>query len=135
MTSITSSIVLNREVISTSSISGFPFTVESHKELIHIASNCSKLFSVSTMVFSAISPVIPLCTSSDFTIGHIFRSCRSLFLLYSGMASFSRCTLSLCMASLLRVYGTSISSPPVSSISFFAFSLRKRRGPSFQLSP
>ena len=31
--------VRNREVMSTNSISGFPFAVESHKDEIHIASN------------------------------------------------------------------------------------------------
>ena len=39
VTSVTSSIVLNRLVISTSSISGFPLAVESQREEIHIASN------------------------------------------------------------------------------------------------
>ena len=40
VTSVMSSIVRKRLVMSTSSISGFPLAVESHKELTHIASNC-----------------------------------------------------------------------------------------------
>ena len=39
VTSVTSSMVRKRLVISTSSISGLPLAVESHSELIHIASN------------------------------------------------------------------------------------------------
>jgi len=89
VTSMTSSIVLHLEVMSTSSISGFPFAVESQRELIHIASNWSNSPSFSTTVFSAIRPVKPLCTSIVFTIGRILMSCLKRFLLNSGIASFS----------------------------------------------
>ena len=69
VTSITSSIVLILEDISTNSISGFPFTVESQRLEIHIASNWSKFPSDFTTVFSATSPLNPLCTSMVFTTG------------------------------------------------------------------
>ena len=60
VTSVTSSMVRKRLVISTSSMSGLPLAVESHSELIHMASNWSSSPLCSTMVFSAIRPVKPL---------------------------------------------------------------------------
>ncbi len=60
VTSQISSIVRKREVISTNSMSGFPFAVESHNELIHIASNWRAPPFSSTTVFSTINPVNPL---------------------------------------------------------------------------
>ena len=101
VTSVTSSMVRNRDVMSTSSISGFPFAVESHRELIHMASNWSSSPSCSTMVFSAISPVRPLCTSSALTMGRISMSWRRRFLRYSGIASFSLILVSILFTSSL----------------------------------
>ena len=60
VTSIMSSIVRSLDDMSTSSISGFPLAVESHRELTHMASNWSNSPLFSTIVFSAISPVRPL---------------------------------------------------------------------------
>ena len=82
--------VRNRDVMSTSSMSGFPFAVLSHRELTHMASNWSSLPSCSTTVFSTIRPVKPLWASITFTIGVMEISWRSLLRRYSGIPSFSR---------------------------------------------
>ena len=112
VTSITSSMVLKREVISISSISGFPLSVESHKEEIHIASNWSIISPSATIVFSAIRPVKPLCTSIVFTIGSRLINFFSLPLLKSGIASFSCICLSIFCITGFIVYGISINLPP-----------------------
>ena len=127
--------VLKREVISTSSISGFPFAVESHRELIHIASNWSSSPLFATIVFSAIKPVRPLCTSNVFTMGHNCINCFRRFLLYSGILNFSFIRVSIRLVFSLYVYGTSITCPPYSAKSRTTFSRIAFIGPSTQLSP
>ena len=112
VTSVTSSIVLNRLVISTSSISGFPLAVESQREEIHMASNWSNLPSCSTTVFSAIRPVIPLWTSSAFTIGLMPSNCFNRFRLYSGIASLALIFLLSSLICGSYVYGISMILPP-----------------------
>ena len=67
VTSMMSSIVRKREVMSTSSMSGFPFAVESHRELSHIASNWCAPPSWCTTVFSTIRPVSPSWASIAVT--------------------------------------------------------------------
>ena len=103
VTSITSSIVRSLEDRSTSSISGFPFAVESHRLDSHIASNWSSSPLCATMVFSAMSPVSPLCTSMVFTTGHSFMSCRRRRRLYSGIESRSRILSSIFRTRSLQV--------------------------------
>ena len=135
VTSNTSSTVRSLEDMSTSSISGFPFAVESHRLDNHIASNWSISPLLATTVFSAINPVRPLCTSSVFTIGHNCNNCRNRFLRYSGIAVLSRITASIFLTCSLYVYGISINWPP----HFFRFSMTLSRitsiGSFSQLSP
>ena len=135
VTSKTSSIVLRREDISTSSMSGLPFAVESQRLEIHIASNWSNPPSCSTTVFSAIRPVNPEWTSIVLTIGTVFINCLNLFLRYSGIASFSLYWSSIFFTFSLYVYGTSINSPPYSFNKAITFSRIVFSGPSHQLSP
>ena len=98
VTSSTSSIVRSLDDISTSSMSGLPLSVASHRLDIHIASNCLNSLSFCITVFSAIRPVSPLWTSQVLTIGQRLISCLSLLRLNSGIASF--CVI---CASILRI--------------------------------
>ena len=59
VTSVMSYIVLNLEVMSTSSMSGLPFDVESDSELLHIPSKHSVNSPFLTSRFSQISPDSP----------------------------------------------------------------------------
>ena len=79
VTSIISLMVFSLDVVSTSSISGFPFAVESHKLDTQIASNCLISSSFSTFAFSTIKPVIPLCASNTRSGRSVRRSARFNF--------------------------------------------------------
>ena len=84
VTSNISSIVLTLLEKSTTSLSGFPFKVESHKELSHMASYSL----LQTFVFSTIKPVRPLDTSITLTIFFEFNNSFNFFLLISGKLFF-----------------------------------------------
>jgi hypothetical protein len=103
VTSIISSMVRMRLVISTSSMSGLPLAVESHKLDTHIASNwlIEPLFD-RYLEFSTIRPVSPLCASIAVTSG--FRSINFLSRprLISGIERwFLACCSSFCNDGLL----------------------------------
>ena len=112
VTSIISSTVLRREVISTTSISGLPREVESQREEHHIASNCFAPPFSATIVFSTISPVNPECASITVAIPLVFRTFLSLFLLTSGVESSALALLSNSSYLSSLEYGYSTSCPP-----------------------
>ena len=94
VTSMISLMVFIREEKSTSSMSGLPLVVESHREDTHIPSNCrTSPFSI-TAVFSAMRPVSPLWASMQVmsplrSISHFSRPRRR-----SGMDAWARAAAS-----------------------------------------
>ena len=94
VTSMISLMVFIREEKSTSSMSGFPFVVESHREDTHIPSNCRIPPPSITAAFSAMRPVRPLWASMHVTsplrpISHFSRPRRR-----SGMDACARAAAS-----------------------------------------
>ena len=115
VTSMISLIVFNRDEKSTSSVSGFPFIVESHRDDIHIPSNCRIVPCSITVVFSAISPVRPVWASIQTAIPFCSISRRRRPLRISGMDSCERAADSSWSYCSLREYGNSTNLPPYSS--------------------
>ena len=128
VTSIMSSMVLSLEDMSTSSMSGFPFAVESHRKI----PTCRQTDTLSVLIdgrFSAISPVMPLCAQL-LSQGASFQAAWSLpsYVGYGKMGS-GMVFEALHFSSV--EYGNSTSCPPYSFSTFRASSRTVFWKPSF----